>query len=85
MSRAVRALACSHASLPPALPPALRVPPAQALWVYGAMVFNCMPNSSTLRASLACFCWALLGYIGHEVVAHSVRGQQGVAARLLTS
>eukprot|EP00775_Hariotina_reticulata_P008324 gene8324-8509_t len=43
-----------------------------AAWIYGAMLFDCLPRSSTLRAVLACFCWALLGYIGHEMVAHSV-------------
>lgn len=42
-------------------------------WVYGAMLFNCVPRSSTLRAAMACCCWALLGYIAHEMVAFSVK------------
>jgi hypothetical protein len=37
------------------------------------MLFNCVPRSSTLRAAMACCCWALLGYIAHEMVAFSVK------------
>lgn len=40
------------------------------------MLFDYLPRSSTLRSALACFCWALLGYIGHEMVAHSVGEHQ---------
>jgi hypothetical protein len=49
----------------------------QALWAYGALVFRCVPNSYTLRASLACTCWALLGYVAHEMVSASVRTGPG--------
>lgn len=42
-------------------------------WLYGALLFNCVPRSSTLRAAVACCCWALLGYIAHEMVAFSVK------------
>jgi hypothetical protein len=54
---------------------------AQAVWVYGGLLTNTFPNSYTLRATLACTCWALLGYVAHEMVAVSVRGrQQGLGA-----
>lgn len=49
------------------------LPRLQVAWLYGAMLFNCVPRSSTLRAAVACCCWALLGYIAHEMVAFSVK------------
>jgi hypothetical protein len=53
----------------------------QAVWVYGGLLTKTFPNSYTLRATLACTCWALLGYVAHEMVSVSVRGrQQGLAA-----
>lgn len=48
----------------------------QAVWVYGGLLTKTFPNSYTLRATLACTCWALLGYVAHEMVAVSVRGRQ---------
>jgi len=46
------------------------------VWVYGGLLTKTFPNSYTLRATLACTCWALLGYVAHEMVAVSVRGRQ---------
>lgn len=54
----------------------------QAVWVYGGLLTKVFPNSYTLRATLACTCWALLGYVAHEMVSVSVRGRQQAAAGL---